>query len=459
MDPCAPAWKGDVPISLRRTRRVVRPMGYWLSLVMLLIGCQSPSVPANTQTVVTDAPASLTAPMSGLGPATARSSPAPTPSPVTQVDLASGPTLGWATTSGDPADPGPPSHFVTASFVSDDVGWALGSVPSQDGYGRSAYALGLTRDGGQHWETRTLPDRGIACLDGVVDILFLDDMNGWLRCSGLLATADGGLTWTVLSTRDPIRAWGRTRTGLVWAWIRDVDLGAVVMAPRPGGLVDWRPLVNDWPNQAGPDPEQPRTAIAVLDETTLVFRDPLAFGGQTSDGPWWATHDGGATWQSLAPPCGRQGWPFEAVAVVSGSDFRAACGGAGATSMQTKRFSTSSDGGMNWAITGEAAWPGYAPAADLLPGQFLPLSGHLWGIQAPSPTLIVAYLSRSTAPLLSADGGMTWTRPDLGLCAVPDDGVQGTFVSAERGWLWNRGGLMRTGDGGQTWECFLFPRP
>lgn len=327
----------------------------------------------------------------------------------------------------------------------------MGGVPSPDGYGRFAYALGLTRDGGRSWEARRLPDRGVACLEGIVNILFLDDNNGWLRCDGLFHTGDGGWTWTLLSSRDLVRTWGRTVNGLVWAWIEDSHHDAAVMALRPGGLDAWRPLVTDWPNQVGPNSERPWITISVWDEQTLVFHDSLTTGK-----PWWATHDGGATWERLTHPCGQHDWPFESIALGSPTDLWAACGGVGATSMQTKQIATSVDGGATWALRAEAVLPGSETAETST--QWLPLSGHFWAIQALSPTMFVAGLSRSRGPLLSADGGATWNRLDPGRCAGVDDLVLSAFIDAEQGWLWSRYGFAHTDDGGQSWQCLTYPR-
>jgi len=392
-------------------------------------------------------PAAISQP-TGARSATITPNTSPTNAP---SDGAAAEELQWNRPNDSPADPGPPSHFSAVSFVSPDIGWALGPVPTPDGHGRSAYTLGLTRDGGRSWEARRLPDRGIACLDGVVDILFLDDRNGWLRCDGLLHTTDGALTWELISDRDPIRTWGRTINGLVWAWIEDPDHDAAVMAPRPGGLDAWRPLVTDWPNQAGPDPERPWITISIWDEQTLVFHDSLTTGS-----PWWATHDGGVTWKRLTRPCGQHDWPFESIALGSPTDLWAACGGVAATSMQTKLIATSVDGGATWALRAEAALPGSETAGASV--EWIALSGRFWAIRALSPTVLVAELSRSRGPLLSADGGATWDRLDPGRCAGVDELVPSAFIDAEHGWLWSRHGFAHTDDGGRSWLCLAYPQ-
>ncbi len=360
-------------------------------------------------------------------------------------------TMVWATNPGRPTDPGPPGRFTSLSFVSATNGFALGhiAVPIPDE--PYAIALGRTTDGGATWESRALPDRGLACLNEMPEILFRDDRVGWLRCHGLLVTDDGGWTWQLLSSNDPVIDWGRSPSGQLWVWLTDGSGNSAIYEPRPGGLELWRALVAVWPNTGvGPSSTDWPDSVSVWDDRTIAFAELLPQGGSGFERIWWATADGGATWHELALPCIRRGWMSASVSLGPDRIAWAGCGGMPGGTLQDKRLTRSVDFGATWTVVGEAPIVRSGEYVDST-ASHVPTDGHLWSIQALSANGVYGLLGRASGPLISRDAGQSWTTPVLWPCTVPDTSLVGSYVDAKHGWIADGGGLARTDDGGADW--------
>lgn len=352
---------------------------------------------------------------------------------------------------------GAPDRLAAISFFSQSNGWALGK-DWLEGHDYKGVSLGYTTDGGASWQSRSIPDRGVGCLNGVADLLFRDERSGWLRCQGLLATEDGGASWTVLTSADPIIAWGRSPTGQLWAWMRADGHYSVLREPRPGQLSDWQDLITRWPNNdIGPSIEDARYGPSLWDAQSIVFAEPRANDGSMLSGPWWSTRDAGATWQSFALPCGTRGWPHESISPSAGSVLWAACGGMPAGTLQDKWMLRSLDAGSSWDLVGATQmtvpFPETTPAPQQVVGH-----GHVQTIVALSEATAYSLLGRASGPLITRDAGRTWNTPNLDPCTVGDTGAVDSVIDSLHMWIAGAGGLAKSEDGGASWTCYVFPR-
>jgi photosystem II stability/assembly factor-like uncharacterized protein len=138
--------------------------------------------------------------LAACGPASPAASPAASPSRATAATSAA-PVPPAATTSG-PAGPAQPGGFqvMSMSFVSDQRGFALGSVGC--GTGRCAALLGTT-DGGATWAALAAPARAVPDMNGICpagqpcvgQIRFATPLIGYAYDPYFYLTTDGGRHW------------------------------------------------------------------------------------------------------------------------------------------------------------------------------------------------------------------------------------------------------------------------
>ena len=111
-----------------------------------------------------------------------------------------------ATTTGVPAPAGGPVpagfEVQSATFVSDQQGWVLGTAPCSSA---PCTSMVRTTDGGRQWQgipaPRDLLATGSAfpASSGVRGVRFADPADGWVFGSDLWSTHDGGATWNRLT--------------------------------------------------------------------------------------------------------------------------------------------------------------------------------------------------------------------------------------------------------------------
>lgn len=136
--------------------------------------------------------------LAACGPAV--SPPGSSPGPATSASSTT------PATSPPPSAPGLSAGFgvLSMTFVSDDRGFALGSVPCASG--RCAALLGTT-DGGRRWHRLTAPTRALGgvystCQHGrpcVQQVRFATPAIGYAFSPALLMTTDGGQRWRLLA--------------------------------------------------------------------------------------------------------------------------------------------------------------------------------------------------------------------------------------------------------------------
>ncbi|WJH36004.1 hypothetical protein N6H14_08955 [Paenibacillus sp. CC-CFT747] len=275
----------------------------------------------------------------------------------------------------------------------------------------SRWSLLHTSDGGRSWERRAFPapaqwqDAGV---NTASDFYFIDDRTGYALISSdpatgpvhmvLLATEDGGRTWT-------------TRTAME----RGLDQG------NPSSLV-FRNAKEGW-----------------ISFHNAPGREPILY----------RTLDGGVTWKPVKwelPPEGDD----VIYTAETAPQFFGKNGQEGVLPVTYRKkdnsvtgtvWYRSSDGGDSWRQIPSGAPVGYSEGPAIT-GPTLPILGdpdHLWLLDGEQGRLY-----------RSVDGGKRWERiqdsPALQLASV-------IFSDARNGLLVSAGQVMQTSDGGRTWKA------
>lgn len=329
-----------------------------------------------------------------------------------------------------------PAGFVPVSttWISASTGWALGTAPCPHPVCTS---LARTSDGGRTWvgvpaPTAPTPQPNHAATGGTVDeVRFADARNGWAAGDALLATHDGGATWTPITTFGQNLLAGSVQTSGGYAYViaaacdpaKDCDAPASVWA-APAGSDQWRSIAGSIPHEAGPIP-----ALTVTGGRWFVLgRDGIHIGdpnGQTG---------------ILPDPCGDTLRQYLTAADPQHLDL--ACGDVPASGSQRIQLYGSTDGGHTWAKAGAQHTTGDLVAIadntrgvlelataqasnDLLrttddgatvqPAEVnTPAGGYRWadlGFTTPTRAVVVLV---GKALYVSDDAGATWTATRFG---------------------------------------------
>jgi len=186
------------------------------------------------------------------------------------------------------------------SFVSASNGWVLGR-----GNCAECAALRETRDGGDTWTGLPPPPAPLGYytsspVRGVTQVAFADAASGFLYGPELLATSDGGRTWS----RESLPPVQDLVTGNGYAF---------ALTSAAGGAPDllWRTAIGSgtWtmlPLPAGPDPGN--AWLIYASGTTLVllqqgFVGPELASTPATAGGLWLSTDHGMTWRARTVPC------------------------------------------------------------------------------------------------------------------------------------------------------------
>lgn len=176
-------------------------------------------------------------------------------------------------------------------FVNATDGWALL-------YGRGLIA---TRDGGHTWTTPTEP----AALGSIVSFTFSAPGDGWAitDMGVLLQSVDGGQSWRAEMTPEPAITLCATPTGLLWFGSGSGDIyasigGATWHLSLSGGQV-----APPFHNSVGPAPQAPVPWLACVGDSTWAL---YQYGESAGSDPFVVerTLDGGAHWGQLMSPDG-----------------------------------------------------------------------------------------------------------------------------------------------------------
>jgi hypothetical protein len=211
------------------------------------------------------------------------------------------------------------SEVETAFFLNSQVGWVLLNSPEDE---ENQLQLAYTTSAGQNWTTQALAlpnpltswvKRG-AGFSGSGHLFFLDSLHGWLDLDVsantnflegvLLATSDGGRTWT-WDSHNPGKPGSVVFVGLKDGWEVSAD-GYHLYGTNDGGKT-WTEAnlaANHCPNKAAnghstiPDYSLPIFQDHLHGFETLVFRS----GGSRNHrlcAALFSTDDGGSSWKVL----------------------------------------------------------------------------------------------------------------------------------------------------------------
>ncbi len=335
------------------------------------------------------------------------------PGPTTKVPGSTPTVRSTTTTIVTPSTPagGPvPSGFraQSATFVSADQGWVLGTAPCATA---PCTSVVRTSDDGATWAGIPAPADGLensqsgsAMPGGVSEIRFADNLNGWVFGPDLWSTHDGGEEWSHI-TSGP----GAARVvdlessgGFVYVVTEQC---APQASPCTGQL--WRSANTTDAFQTAatfnlaPEDGYSGPILSVHDNTGYVVT--AATTGAIGTPALWVTANG-TTWSPEPNPCPAQ---VGEISVAPVDTIRAAmlCSGQGAAGSSTKVVLATSDGGHTWVPEGSSP----------------PSAGDGGTLSAANvTTLAIATSSAVTQIYRSVNGGATWTTP-LSL----DDGGEG----------------------------------
>jgi photosystem II stability/assembly factor-like uncharacterized protein len=384
--------------------------------------------------------------LAACGPATPAASTRPASSAAAAAPAA--PPAATSSPAG-PGTPGPgpagPAGFqvLSMSFVSDQQGWALGSVAC--GTSRCGALVGTT-DGGHRWipltaPTRAVPDQYQQCPAGTTcagQIRFATPLIGYAYDSSVLITTDGGRTW---------RPAGGSASSLEAAdgsVVRVADPSGCSGAPgqvqvAAAGGTAWRPL---------PAPRVALQCPGVLyrqGERLVLIAYGNAAGGVAPTAILARSADGGRGWTATAPDsCGGGDGYATGVALAPPDVLVLLC--------QHQRPSANGTYNPGWIRVSADGGAQYGPdeVTSLRPG-----SAPDYQIAAASAgrILVVVGTDQGGTPgttfLLTSNGGRSWSptgflRPGAPVVLVGFEDPLTARV-AEGNTVWT------TRDGGRTW--------
>jgi photosystem II stability/assembly factor-like uncharacterized protein len=378
------------------------------------------------------APAAPARPASSAAAATP--APAATPSPAAPA------------TTGPGRAPAAGFQVLSMTFVSDQQGWALGSVPC--GASRCGALLGTT-DGGARWTpltapTRTVPGPYNQCPAGAAcagQIRFATPLTGYAYDSSVLITTDGGRTW------QPAGGPASSLEAADGTVVRVADPEGCSGAPgqvqvAAAGSTAWRPL---------PAPYVSLQCPAVLyrqGERLVLIAYGNAAGGVPATAVLARSADGGQTWTAAAPDsCGGGDGYATGVALAPPDVLVLLCQQQGQNANGTDRpgwIRVSADGGAQY---------GPDEVIPLLPHQPGDIPGYQVAAASAGRILVVEGTDGDGAPgtdvLLTVNGGRSWSPTgylaDRGPVLLVGFEDPLTARVAQGNTVWT------TRDGGRTW--------
>ena len=239
-----------------------------------------------------------------------------------------------------------PPHFVpvSATFISADEGWVLGSAPCAR---KPCTSIVRTRDGGRTWRGITAPrasegnhERGQS--GAVATIRFADDTDGWTGVADLYSTHDGGASWHKQHVQGQVTHI-ETGGGYVFvttdSCVRPEDHCTSRVYASSVGRDDWRDVAQRLPTRSGV------TAFAVDGTAWFAASIGGVFHGSGESSPVARRPE----------PCQESyaGTGSPLLAVASAQDLDAACVSGGAAGTAQYQLFGSTNGGADWRQAGK----------------------------------------------------------------------------------------------------------
>ncbi|MGH9047874.1 MAG: WD40/YVTN/BNR-like repeat-containing protein, partial [Acidimicrobiales bacterium] len=313
----------------------------------------------------------------------------------------------------------PTSELVGTVFPDDQHGFALTS-----GAGRTA--LVATSDGGSTWTViqGNLPVGSAGQLD------FVNASDGYLwggspTGSGTLplwVTDDGGDSWSRAAV-GPVVSDVTAIGSDVWAVVGTCPISSGSDAPScPVVLEESKNGGASWTASADPPPLAESTAPSVSDQDVELARmtkshayllsfDPVASGVEGTLARLVYTADGGMTWSVLPDPCAA-GYDYSEIAGSGTDDLWLLCAGQAGGGSQAKALYRSHDGGMAWTLAADDPMdlengPSTSIGTISAEGYVAPFSLGHDNLAVISPTVAWLFPARGDV-YKTTDGGRVW---------------------------------------------------
>jgi photosystem II stability/assembly factor-like uncharacterized protein len=336
-------------------------------------------------------------------------------------------------------------YAVDLTWVSNDLGWALGTAPCNN---QPCTSIVRTRDGGKSWVGIPAPRAELietdtnTCADscGRIGYLrFATPLIGYAYGpNALYLTTDGGASWQ----RQPGFAYGLEVVAgsvlRVSAQAADCQPGCIFRLQRAAiGSTSWQDV-------ALPAGGRSAGAILAASGNTVVldtYANP-AGGAEDATSVVFTSTDAGANWHKVGEPCPRRGSvESDSVGATVGMDGSVSmlCAQRGPYVPGHSTFTATSTDGTHFAAG--------APSPDSKPASVL-------GAVSASHLFVLSVDALYT----STDSGAHWTQ----VAGGPPGGVNIGFESATVGRvIGNAGasganGTWTTTDGGQSWTYHSF---
>lgn len=411
-----------------------RVHGVLLMCALLLCGCKQVG-PHQAADIVSATPAAPSA-IAPLLPGGATPLPAITTS--VPASSAARPVFTPTPPYGTASVPHNTDWIADLSFADPDHGWALGST-CQSPSVVCRRSLWHTADGGQIWSelaTPTLPP--IPPYAGthpdVSKVLFVTARDGLVYGPDLLATHDGGATWTTMPMPKGVAGMSY-QVGVLWALLGQPCLPRDTLLLCAPEIVRSRDLGQTWqPFASQPD---------LHGVMPLMLRSDHGHAWLITD-HIERTADDGASWSSAELPVGCRPRALRTLASFAGGTLWLDCVLGASAGAEGRGIYTSTDFGVTWT---QAFPPTGTPTS-------LNTSGYSIQLVAVSNRRAFLGLDRYALEVTD-DGGRTW-RPAI----APGDGYSRALVFADvaHGWYATLAGeIWRTEDGGAQWQRVVLP--
>lgn len=397
------------------------------------------------------------------------------------------------------------------SFPTDQVGF-ITATAMQGVNPAGKTHLYATHDGGGTWTSLPLPcgSPSGAAID------FTDPLTGWLLCGGdpgvssqdkaLYRTSDGGQTWSEVASTGPGGTSGSLPiTGYVYGiFFPSSSVGYIVLARKgvlktTDGGKTWAEAFqnvlaagNDQALSVGFLPGGFGWLLAGLGPPLLVTQDggatwqqtyprpapqgPIsdlgsgdAIGLETAPVPRLVeTSDGGAEWTASAPlpftPRALQALSLQVLVAAEGSGVELSQDGGrhwtavdlpAGWSPQSLGYATPSEG---WVVASDQAsqYGIFACTAQTCTQVATPFTPSLAQATGPDAGIAVGKDAKGRAALFTTtDGGTRWTErilPSLFVAQGGGPSIMGLGAKGDLRWLYSGSGILRSYDGGTTWE-------